>query len=225
MTAPAPWRLVRRRGPASRLHGDAPPPDAGRRVVVLDPDSPAVVLGSTQPLEVVDHAAAAAAGLDVVRRRSGGGAVLVGPADPIWVDVVIPRGDPLWDDDVGRSFLPVGRAWSRALGAAGIAPTSVHDGPMRTSRWSSVLCFAGVGPGEVLGAGPKVVGISQRRTRHWAWFQCAVHRTWDPAPLCAVLADGPSPHEVADVAVGVGDLDREELVHALVEALTTNDLR
>ena len=42
----------------------------------MEASGPAVVLGSTQPEATVDAGAAAAAGLDVVRRRSGGGAVL-----------------------------------------------------------------------------------------------------------------------------------------------------
>ena len=41
--------------------------------------------------------------MDVVRRRSGGGAVLVGAGEQVWVEVWIPRDDALWDDDVIRS--------------------------------------------------------------------------------------------------------------------------
>ena len=41
--------------------------------------------------------------------------------------------------------------------------------------------------------GRKVVGISQRRTRGWARFQCAAYRRWDPAALVALLGRRPAP--------------------------------
>ena len=50
----------------------------------------------------------------------------------------------------------------------------------------------------------KVVGISQRRTRRWARFQCAAYVRWDPAALVALLA-GPRPSlgELADAVLEV----------------------
>ena len=48
--------------------------------------------------------------------------------------------------------------------------------------WSALVCFAGIGPGEVLdGDGRKWVGISQRRTRDWIRLQTMAHRRWSPA--------------------------------------------
>jgi lipoate-protein ligase A len=64
------------------------------------------------------------------------------------------------------------------------------------------VCFAGVGPGEVLADdGAKLVGISQRRTRNWALFQCAVPLKWDAAPLIAVLGPSAEPAAAAKVHV------------------------
>jgi len=148
----------------------------------LVPTGPALVLGSTQDRTTVDEAAAAAAGLAVVRRRSGGGAVLVGPADPLWVDVDLPRADPRWRDDVAESFRWLGRAWVGALADLGLV-AEVHEGPYRPGRWGRAVCFAGVGPGEVLVAGAKAVGIAARRTRAGARFQCALATTADLGPL------------------------------------------
>lgn len=198
------------RGSASELHGRAlPSPDvAGRSVEVLAIERPALVLGSTQRLEEADLAVAAALGVEVVRRRSGGGAVYLLPGQDLWVDVTIPRSDPLWDDDVARSFHWLGRTWATALGGLGI-DGHVHTGPSRTSSWSRRVCFAGVGAGEVLVQGRKVVGLAQRRTRDAARLQCAVLAAWDPVTLLGLLAlterermDGLI--ELADVATGVG---------------------
>ncbi|MDQ3757058.1 MAG: hypothetical protein M3394_04340, partial [Actinomycetota bacterium] len=72
---------------------------------------------------------------------------------------------------------------------------------------SRQVCFAGLGPGEVSVGGRKVVGIAQRRTRFGALFQCAVHRTWDPAPLVARLGLPPAAvDELAGAAAGVEDV-------------------
>jgi lipoate---protein ligase len=215
------WQVERHRGPAGALHALEVPDDGVARLWVLEPAGPAIVLGSTQRDEVVDRAAAEAAGADVVRRRSGGGAVWVAPGDPLWVDVVVPRGHRLWSDDVGRAFLPVGGAWRSALAAVGVRGTRLHEGRLACGPLGGTVCFAGRGPGEVLVGDAKLVGISQRRTRAGARFQCAVHRRWDPAPLAAVLADGPTAAALAPVGAGVGpDVDFGSLVDALVDALT-----
>jgi hypothetical protein len=69
---------------------------------------------------------------------------------------------------------------------------AVHRGGLVTAPWSGLVCFAGLGAGEVtLGeGGPKVVGVSQRRTRAVARFQCAVLLRWDPARLLAAARLG-----------------------------------
>jgi lipoate---protein ligase len=219
------WLVEHRRGPAADLHALQMPDDGRRRVWVLEATGPAVVLGSTQDLAVVDREAAAQGGVAVVRRRSGGGAVWVAPGEPRWVDVLVPRGDPLWDDDVGRAFLPVGRAWQRALARLGIDRTEVHEGPLLRTRWSDLVCFAGFGPGEVRCRGAKLVGISQRRTRAGARFQCAVPVEWDPTPLADLLVARPPTAELATVGTGTGpSIDTGQLVRALVEALTSPSL-
>jgi lipoate---protein ligase len=170
-------------------------------VWVFDVSSPALVLGSTQALDVVDLDAAAAAGVEVVRRRSGGGAVLLVPGEALWVDVVVPRGDALWDDDVGRSTQWLGTVWAAALSACGVVGAVQHTGPMVHTTWSRVVCFAGIGPGEVLVDGRKAVGISQRRTRAGARFQCVSHRRWPGEELVALLAPPrPTPGDLPPVA-------------------------
>lgn len=154
---------------------------------VLEVSRPAVVLGSTQAMSDIDAGRAAAGGVDVVRRRSGGGAVLVEPGGLAWVDVVVPYADPLWDDDVGRASAWLGRAWAGALADAGVFGAGVYDGPRRGTSWSGRVCFAGLGPGEVVVGGAKVVGMGQRRTRAGALFQSAALLAWEPERLLGLL--------------------------------------
>jgi lipoate-protein ligase A len=171
-----------------------------RAVWVCDVTGPALVLGSAQPDGLVDRAACAAAGIEVVRRRSGGGAVLVVPGEVLWVDVVLPAGDSLWQDDIGRASHWVGEAWAAALHELGVSP-DVHRGGLVRTKWSEAVCFAGVGAGEVTVQGRKVVGISQRRTRGWARFQCAALGQWDPSAVTSLLGLPPT---VADELREIG---------------------
>jgi len=165
------------------------PDPAVRSVWFVEIDRPTLVLGSTQPSAVVDHGRAEAAGVEIVRRRSGGGAVLLEPGETVWADVFIPADDPLAVADVGRAFAWVGQAWARALGDVGVHPgVSVHEGRPRSSAWSAAVCFAGLGPGEVTVDGAKAVGISQRRTKAGSLFQCGALVAWDPVPLLDLLA-------------------------------------
>ena len=192
---------------------------------VLQPVDQALVLGSTQALTSVDQDACATAGVDIVRRRSGGGAVLVEASSLLWVDLVVPAGDPLWSPDVGRAAWWVGEAWSEALSCTGMGGTEVWKGPLVRSRWSSLVCFAGLGAGEVVSAaGQKVVGVSQRRTRQGALFQCGCVLEWAPQRLLGLLALGADERSVAlaaldEAAFGAGVERAEALEAALVSVL------
>ena len=216
------WVHGRQRGPAAALFAVDLDEPATRSVSVLEVDGPALILGSTQPEDHVDARALAAAGVALVRRRSGGGAVLLVPGQALWIDVVVPRDDPLWDDDVGRAGLWLGAAWAAALGEVGLAAT-VHRGALLSTRWSPYACFAGMGPGEVSVGGRKVVGISQRRSRAGARFQCVVLRRWDPASLVSLLRlDATAAREAtAALTAAAREVDRPpwDLTDALLASL------
>jgi lipoate---protein ligase len=203
----SPWRVETVSGLAAHLLD--PPAITERAVRFLIPEDRAVVMGSTQPEAHIDRVRADAMGISVVRRRGGGAAVLVGPGQVLWTDVVIPAEDPLWTADVGRAFWWLGDVWSAALGAVGLEGAQAWRLGLRHSPWSDRVCFAGLGPGEVTLGDSKVVGISQRRTRAGAHFQCAVPLLWNPSELLALMAlDRDTRQEattqLADVALGVG---------------------
>lgn len=221
--SPSPWSVDRCRGEAATFH-DRPWPDPLVRAVWwFEADGPTVVLGSTQRHELIDSDRARAGGVRVVTRRSGGGAVWLAPGEVTWVDVLVPVVDPLWVNDVGRASHWLGQAWSSTLADLGIGGTVVHRSGMVRTEWSDLVCFAGLGPGEVTLRGAKVVGISQRRTRAGARFQCALVHRWDPVPLLDVLAlSDPerqrARRELTDVAAGV-TVDPADVVAALVANL------
>lgn len=221
----AAWAVEHLRGSPGDFHARPLPDTPTRAVWICEPDRPALVLGSAQRESVVDEAACAAAGVEVVRRRSGGGAVLVVPGDLVWLDVVLPVGDPLWERDVGRAFLWLGDAWAAALRDLG-GDVRVHRGALRRTPWSDLVCFSGLGPGEIeLEGDPlrKVVGISQRRTRSGARFQCAALLRWDPAALVGLLAPPAAGRDallagVTDAAAGLA-IGADALTDALLRRL------
>ena len=117
--------------------------------------------------------------------------MLLWPGEQVWLDLEIPASDSLWSDDVGRAMWWVGELWQGAL-AAFVSQSAVHRGRLLSTPWSPDVCFAGVGPGEVLVGDAKLVGISQRRTREAARFQTMVHLRWRPDVVAALVADGPT---------------------------------
>lgn len=218
------WSVEHRTGSAAELHARDVDPGPGRRVEVLDVERMALVLGSAQPDDDADAVAVRAAGAELVRRRSGGGAILLVPGGNTWVDVTIGRDDPLWDDDVAVAFHWLGRAWAAAARRLGVDAHAYTGRPL-ANRWSKRVCFAAVGAGEVVVGARKLVGISQRRTRAGARFQCVVHRSWDPGPILALLDLAGDERrlaaaELADVATGL-DVPTGDVVTAFCGSLPT----
>ena len=220
------WAVEVRRGSAADLHAASAASVAAptvRMVMVNEVEQPALVLGSTQTPELlrpeVRGAAATGAGPAVVRRRSGGGLVPLSPGAQLWVDVVVPAEDPAWNDDATLAARTAGWWWVDALVAEGADPELVRTDldsqgrPANDRELGRVVCFAGIGPGEVEVAADdgiwwKTVGFSQRRTRHGAVLQCLVPRRWD----LVTLVDALDP-DVVGVGL-VGELRRALLVGA-----------
>ena len=164
--------------------------------------------------------------------------MLVTPDDPVWVDAWVPAGDPLWSADVTGAFAWLGATWSAALARLGVTDPEVQGaGPGACTRWSSLVCFGGVGAGEVTVADRKIVGLAQRRNRSGAWFHGACVLRWDPTLLLEVLDLSPGERAAAaaglgTAAAGVADVlevrpsdggrdlpDRDDVVSALLDAL------
>jgi len=191
---------------------------------VCRPTAPALVLGSVQPADHVDGHAVGRAGLPVVRRRSGGSAVLVDPGSVVWVDVTLPASDPRWVDDVGRAAWWVGELWAGALGALGVEAPVVHRGALAGDDRRQRVCFAGIGPGEVTVGGRKVVGVAQRRTRDLARFQTMALLRWEGRSTGALVGMDDGCDDVAvglDVVLGRA-VESDEVVAAVIAAAADN---
>jgi lipoate---protein ligase len=204
--------------------------DEPRRLAVApDVAGPTLVLGSTQRGDLVDEGALRERGVDLVRRRGGGGAVYLGPGEQLWLDVWLPRDDPLWVPDVSAAAEWIGAWWMEALAGVGPHDLRIHRGRSVPGEFGDLVCFAGRGPGEVFRGDAKVVGLSQWRSRQGALFSSCAYLRWDPAALLdlvaveedtrAGLARDLAPRAVGLAALEPPVLDPDGLRDALLDSL------
>ncbi|MSO47802.1 MAG: lipoate--protein ligase family protein [Thermoleophilia bacterium] len=195
---------------------------AGLVATIVSP--PALVLGSAQ------SEADAATEMEVVRRGTGGGAVLCDEG-VLLIDLAVPAGHALSPENVTEAYRPLGEAVHHALVGLGVDCRTVGVAEARAmddARKAAArrACWAGLSPYEVvLGDGRKLVGLAQRRRRGAVLHQVAIPVTTSPLAVLDHLVDGaalePWLRETAMVAsaggcgsatpAGVWDILREPL--------------
>ncbi len=183
----------------------------------------AIVLGSRQDQSLLNGEQCNRDEIEIVRRRSGGGIVFLAPGEHVWLDVVIPRGDVLWNDDVAKASWWLGDVWVQTLNALGENNVVVHHESLSSDAWGDLLCFAGVGPGEVARQSAeslsKFVGISQRRTRDYARFQCTIYTKWNPHDVEMYVVN--TPGNLSEIAqrVAAVQVSQQAIVDTFVSLL------
>jgi lipoate-protein ligase A len=202
-------------GTASDFHSKDLP--AERAMWLCSTEKSALILGSTQDQSDVLSDAAETFGIEIVRRRSGGGAVYVAPGESVWLDITISREDPLWQDDVSASMLWLGDVFVQALRPWVYAETfrgTFHNGDV-----GRAVCFASAAPGEVFVGEDKLVGISQRRNREGARFQCVLYRQWNPVIWGSLIASLDVQEHVRSMQVATVDAPERDIADAVMSAL------
>jgi lipoyl(octanoyl) transferase len=185
----------------------------------------AVSLGFFQPLDDrIDVAEIAHRGFGLVRRPSGGRAIL--HKDELTYSVVVPES--LIED--GRSVMGSYRALSRGieaglrrLGLGAEMPDRRHAPRMKADGLPTV-CFASSAGGDMVADGRKIVGSAQTRRRGVIMQHGSVPIHIDPAEHLAVMpgegTDEASQQRLLEKACGVADvLGRPLTFEELAEAL------
>jgi lipoate-protein ligase A len=168
--------------------GEAPPTV---RFYAWEP--PALSLGRGQRAADVDLDALVAAGYGLVRRPTGGKAIL--HIDELTYAVAAPRADPRMTGTVGESYcrLSAGLVLGlERLGADGIAA----DRRARQGGASGPICFEVASDYELTHLGRKLIGSAQMRADGAVLQHGALPLYGDIARICALLRSRPDPGHV-----------------------------
>ncbi|MEC8464971.1 MAG: hypothetical protein VXZ06_04995 [Actinomycetota bacterium] len=205
---------------AEELHAVTPIRRDGVRLVRCIPESIALVLGSRQSEHLIDLRRAAQRNIEVIRRRSGGGIVLVDPHQSLWIDIEIGADDSRYVAEPLGMMAQVGRWWLAALISLDCAFPGIWQfvGQTGSDSDGELVCFAGRSHGELMVEQSKLVGLSQRRTRDGARVQGQLHFV-DPTDEILALLVEEAPGPLRRPAI-VDEQDRDVLNDRFLDALT-----
>lgn len=211
----SPWIQHTWTGTASQFHDMTL--DSQRALWRCTVSQPALIVGSSQSTSLINASCAAEHNTEIVRRRSGGGIVYVHPNDSVWIDITIPRDDALWTDDVTSSMLWLGDVFVRAV-SPWVEATCYREA-FAAGDYGREVCFASHSPGEVFVGDQKLVGISQRRTRDGARFQCVLYRHWSSDAWLSCVDDKHAQAGVQQLRIATLPIDADHIVTAIFNAL------
>ncbi len=204
------WRLLRC-GPANGATNMAIDEAIARAVAAgLAPPTlrlyawapPCLSLGRAQPLADVDLEARRAAGFDLVRRPTGGKAIL--HADELTYSVIVPESEPRVAGGIIESYRRLSKGLVCALEELGVPHVAISQRAERRSP-DSPVCFEEPSDYEITAGGRKLVGSAQMRARGAVLQHGAIPLDGDIARICLVLADHPGPAYVHSRATTVAE--------------------
>jgi lipoyl(octanoyl) transferase len=148
-------------------------------------------IGMAESIADVDVLACRATGTGIVRRPSGGTAVL--HVDHLAWSLTLPDGHPLAPGDIVRSYAQQAEIILAALRALGVAARGATPAEAKAPLPDPVLaiaCFGGLAPHEIVaGTRPrKLVGWGQVRRRGVVMHHATLPRRFDSSALPALLA-------------------------------------
>lgn len=141
---------------------------------------PCLSLGFSQPYGAAHGAFCAAHGVDVVRRPTGGRAVL--HHLELTYSVLAPLGQGPFSQDLQAAYQTVCRALVAGLARLGV-PAGLSGEPEggHISPTQAIPCFVGPAAGEVVAQGRKLVGSAMRRHGHSLLQHGSILEGWDGA--------------------------------------------
>jgi lipoate-protein ligase A len=194
LLSPAIWRLILEEEPRSGAAnmaidqamalacaaGESPPT---LRFYRWQP--PTVSLGRHQPLAEIDRSAVAALGYDLVRRSTGGRAIL--HVDELTYSVAAPADEPRLRGGVMDAYLRLSNGLLAGLQALGLQAEKAA-GNVRTAPDVSAACFEAPSAYEITAAGRKLIGSAQSRRARYVLQHGSLPLTGDITRLVELLA-------------------------------------
>jgi lipoate-protein ligase A len=182
-------------------------------------DPPCLSLGRGQAVDDVDHAAVKAAGYDLVRRPTGGRALL--HVDELTYSVIAAEGEPRVAGGVVESYRRLSAGLVRGLELLGVGHV-VADERVENRDEEGPVCFEVPSDYEITVGEKKLVGSAQMRSRGVVLQHGAVPLCGDITRICPLLRAHPDPARVRARATTVGRavgrrVSWEEAADALAE--------
>jgi len=142
-------------------------------------------LGYAQPAADVDNERLSAHGWDVVRRLTGGRAIL--HIDELTYSIVTPLNDPRVEGGVIESYRRLSEGLIVGLSRLGVAVHAGRADP-KAHRFDGPVCFEVPSDYEITAQGKKLLGSAQTRRKGVALQHGALPLTGDVARICDALA-------------------------------------
>ncbi|MEE8356216.1 MAG: lipoate--protein ligase family protein [Anaerolineales bacterium] len=124
-------------------------------------DPPCISLGYSQPYSDLDQVLLQTWGWDVVRRPTGGRAIL--HTDELTYAVIGPKTDPRLDGGLLQTYRRISSALSSSLKILGL-PVEIHSGKNPDAN-SQPVCFENPSDFEITVEGKKIIGSAQARKK------------------------------------------------------------
>ncbi len=147
---------------------------------------PAVSLGRHQPLEEIDQEAVRARGYDIVRRPTGGRAIL--HTDELTYAVTAPADEPRVAGSLMDAYLRLSNALLSGLRSLGLDAADKAGGHVRAGRDVSAACFEVPSAYEITAGGRKLIGSAQSRRAGYVLQHGSLPLVGDIGRLVDVLA-------------------------------------
>ncbi|HXV76930.1 MAG TPA: lipoate--protein ligase family protein [Candidatus Polarisedimenticolaceae bacterium] len=175
----------------------------------------ALSLGKSQPAgESHDAPALRAAGVDLVRRPTGGWAVLHDHERTY--ALTGPLRAPSFASGVLTTYRRVADALILALGGLGVEVGASGEAPARTTTRASAACFTVTSAYEITAGGRKLVGSAQLRRRGGFLQHGSIPIRIDAARLAVVLGREIDAERFTDLGTALGRIpDPDEVDRAL----------
>ena len=149
---------------------------------------PCLSLGRGQPVDDIDSDALEATGYGLVRRPTGGRAIL--HIDELTYSLIVPQGEPRVSGGVVESYRRLSAGLLRALEHLGVVDI-VADERAEDSGPEGPVCFEMPSDYEITGGGRKLVGSAQMRSDGVVLQHGALPLHGDIARICRLLASHP----------------------------------
>ena len=147
---------------------------------------PAVSLGRHQAYSELDAARIAALGYDIVRRPTGGRAIL--HVDELTYSICAPASEERVQGTVMDAYLRLSRALLRGLNTVGLTAADKAPGHVRSGKNVSAACFEVPSAYEITVDGRKLIGSAQSRRAGYVLQHGSLPLRGDITRLIDVLA-------------------------------------